>query len=56
MIITEEQRAEMGRVARPLIQWLNENCNPHTQIVVDCTRVELLEGCATYHTYDFLKD
>lgn len=43
-------------VARPLIQWLNENANPHASVIVDCTSAELLTGEIAFNTKEFLKD
>jgi len=56
MTITKEQSAEMLEAAKPLIQWINENCHPHTQIILDQTHVQLLEGVASNMTKEFLKD
>lgn len=47
MIITEEQHSQLEKVVRPAIEWLNENCNPHTSIIVDNTNAELVEGIAS---------
>lgn len=30
-----------------MIEWLSENCNPHTSIIVDNTNAELVEGIAS---------
>jgi hypothetical protein len=56
MTITKEQSEQMLQAAKPLIQWINENCHPHTKITVDQTSVELMEGVATNRTEEFLKD
>ena len=56
MIMTEEQMDEMLEVAKPLIKWMNENCNPHCECIVDMTTVKLVEGIATNNTEEFLKD
>ena len=42
--------------AKPLIQWLNENANPHASVIVDCTSAELLTGEIAVNTKEFLKD
>lgn len=42
--------------AKPLIQWLNENANPHASVIVDCTSAELLTGEIAFNTKEFLKD
>ena len=42
--------------AKPLIQWLNENANPHASVIVDCTQAVLLTGEISFITKEFLKD
>ncbi|ELW9297391.1 hypothetical protein SIO53_004869 [Enterobacter roggenkampii] len=42
--------------SKPLIQWLNENANPHASVIVDCTGAELLVGEIAFNTKEFLKD
>ena len=42
--------------SKPLIQWLNENANPHASVIVDCTSAELLTGEIAVNTKEFLKD
>lgn len=42
--------------AKPLIQWLNENANPHASVIVDCTCAELLTGEIAFNTKEFVKD
>lgn len=37
-------QASFEAAAKPLIQWLNENANPHASVIVDCTSAELLTG------------
>ena len=56
MILSEQQRKEFEEVTRPLIKWLNDNCHPHTTIVADNTRAELLEGVCVFHTEEYWKD
>ena len=56
MLITKEQQESLLDAAKPLIKWLNENCHPHTQVVVDALSAELLEGVAKVRTEEFLKD
>lgn len=41
--------------SKPLIQWLNENSNPHASVIVDCTSAELLTGEIAVNTKEFLK-
>lgn len=56
MIIEPEKRDELLEAAKPLIKWLNDNCHPHCQAIVDCTTAEVLEGVTIVRTDEFLKD
>lgn len=42
--------------SKPLIQWLNENANPHASVIVDCTSAVLFTGEIAVNTKEFLKD
>lgn len=50
MTITKSQRQEMLEAAKPLMQWLADNCHPHCEAAVDQTSVALVEGVATART------
>ena len=55
--MNEEQRKSFDEVARPLIQWLCENVNPHHTVIVTPTGAELLSGAiSTGRVLDYLKD
>jgi hypothetical protein len=55
--VNEEQRKSFEAVARPLIQWLNDNVHPHHTVIVTPTSAELLAGeCSTGHILDYVKD
>ena len=56
MVLNKDQFDELLEVSRPLIKWINENCHPHCSAMVDCSRVELVEGVATNSTEEFIKD
>ena len=56
MVISEEQRSSMLEAAKPLIQWMNENCNPHCAARVDQNTIELTKGVTTNRTDEFLRD
>ncbi len=56
MLLKEENRKEFERVAKPLIQWLNENCHPHVTVMVDCGSAQLFEGVCNIVTEEFIKD
>lgn len=55
MILTKEQQAAMLEAAKPLIQWMNENCHPHCTALVDTTDVELTEGIARQRATEFVR-
>jgi len=54
--MTEEQQKEFEILARPLIRWLNDNCNPHSLITIDVDSATLLSGELAIHTKDYIKD
>lgn len=56
MILNEEQRKEFEEKTRPVIEFLNNNCHPHTQVVISTDHSELLEGVCAYKTEDYIKD
>ena len=47
MILTTDQLSTFNTAAKPLIDWLSENCQPHTKVIVDGMSAELVEGIAT---------
>lgn len=57
MIANKQQQEEFEALTRPVIEWLNNNCNPHVSAIVTPTNAELLEGvCSTGEILDYLKD
>ncbi len=56
MILTEIQRANMREAAKPLVKWLNENCNPHVKVIVNPCGAEVLEGLTSVAIEEFWKD
>ena len=56
MILTQEQQAELLVVARPLMKWLCDNTHPMCTVIVEQTRVEVLESSALMITEEFVKD
>jgi len=56
MRLTEEQAKEFEIKVRPLIRFLNDNCHPHTHIIVDTQHAELSEGVCSFVTNDYIKD
>lgn len=55
-MIAEDKRNELEALSKPLVKWLNDNCNPHTEIRIDSTRAELLEGVCSFQIPEFIKD
>lgn len=49
-------RDSFSAAAEPLIQWLNENANPHALVAVNCTSAELFTGEISARTNVFVKD
>lgn len=47
MTLTEEQRNALLEAAKPLMQWMKDNCHPHCQVQVESDRACLVEGIAT---------
>lgn len=56
MVITKEQQDELLQAAKPLIQWINENCNPHAIVLVTLSSATLIAELATVGTDEFIKD
>ena len=56
MVLSDEQRKSFEAAAEPLMAWLSDNCHPHTAVIVDYGRAELVEGIAVHVTEKFIKD
>lgn len=56
MTLTDQQRKEFEALARPLIQWLNDNCHPHVEARVTPVSAELSEGVFFFPTDEYVKD
>ena len=56
MILKEEQTYEFEKLTKPLIKWLNENCHPHTTVIIDYDSAELSEGICAIRTKEFIRD
>ena len=54
--MNEEQRKQFEALARPMMQWLNENCHTHTHVIIDNTSAELSEGVLAFKTTEYVKD
>lgn len=40
----DNKNREFAQLARPLLNWLNDNKHPHSKIIIECDRAELVEG------------
>ena len=56
MILNEDQQKEFEEKTRPVIEFLNNSCHPHTHVVISADHAELSEGVYAYPTEDYLKD
>ena len=56
MILTPQQRKEFELTVEPLMEWLAQNCHPHTAAIVDSGRAELVEGVVAHVTSKFIRD
>ena len=55
-MLTKDQIAEFEKLANPLMEWLNENCNPHTIIIIGVDSAQVYSGEAGVFTEKFIKD
>lgn len=51
-----DKSKQFEELAKPLMKWLNENCHPHTTIIIEQTSAEVLEGAMAFTTEEFLVD
>ena len=56
MIFKEKQRKDFEKAARPLMEFLSDNCHPHVTVIVDYSRAFLSEGVVSFVTDDYVKD
>lgn len=56
MVYTDEQRAELEKLTRPIVKWLNDNYPPHNEININHHSVEILEGKMMILIPDYIKD
>ena len=55
-MLTKDQRKELKEAAKPLVKFLNENCNPHCYVIVEQDGVELTEAVTSVSIDEFIKD
>lgn len=42
-MLTEQQRTELEELTKPVSEWLANNVNPHTRVIVECDHMEVHE-------------
>jgi len=53
---TDAQRKEFNEISDQMIKWLNDNCHPHTSVIVTVRDAEVVEGCLVNVNHGFIKD
>ena len=54
--LTKEQAEEFDKLADAMIKYLNNNHNPHTKVIIDCTTAEIVGGERCYRTKEHWLD
>jgi len=54
--MTKEEIDTFTEASKPLVKWLNENCNPHSKVIVENDRAELVSGECMVKIDEFIKD
>jgi hypothetical protein len=55
-MISTEQGKNFEEVTKPVIEWLNNNGNPHLSVIITTDSAELVSGEYQYFTSEFIKD
>ena len=50
MPYTKEQRETFTQVVKPVIMWINDNCNPHSSVEITTDKAELKSDEICYLT------
>lgn len=51
-----DKREEFERLAKPLIEFLNNNYHPHVSIIITTDSAEILSGEMAFQTDEFIRD
>lgn len=54
--MNKEERDQFVVLAKPLIKFLNDNCNPHASIRITIDSAEVVYGEIAVHTKEYIKD
>lgn len=52
---SDEKHLEFHNLVLPVMEWLDKNHHPHTKIILDSTRAELVEGLIWASNPKYLK-
>lgn len=52
----EEKQKELVELVKPVVKWLNDNSNPHSQLQITTAGFEVLVGALGVQITDFIKD
>lgn len=55
-MLTEKQTTEFEWLARPIVKWLNDDTNPHTEVIIDCDSARVVQGLCTIPIPEYIKD
>jgi hypothetical protein len=55
-MITPKQHDDLEELVKPLIKWLNDNCHPHTQLIIEPDGAQLVEAMARVVNLEYIKD
>lgn len=55
-IVPKEKVSEFKELASELVKFINDNFNPHTKIIIDCTSAEIVSGELMIPILEYVKD
>lgn len=53
MTIKKEQRDELYELAKPIVRWCRGNLNPHCEVRITSTHLEVIEELSGLPYHDF---
>ena len=56
MVLTKEQQKEFKEKARPLMEWLAKNTDPHCKAIITYSDAEVLQASMFFRTEDYVQD
>lgn len=55
-MISTKQGKEFEEITKPVIEWLNNNGNPHTSVIITTDSAKLVSGEYQFFSYEFIKN